>query len=459
MVTTSAVKLRIAFAAVCLGNFIILLDTNIVNLALPHIRAYFGGSLSGMLWVANGYTLALAALILNGGALADRFGPDRAYRWGAAGFAAASLACGVAPTLAALIVFRVIQGVFGALLFPSLLGLLPHLFTDPARRARAVSAWASTGGVALAVGPVLGGVLIDRFSWHAIFLVNVPFCLAVHLGIKLTVSKVPQLPARLDLPGQALAIVGLGSLCFVLIEGRSFGWGSPVIVSVSVASVLAIIGFIAVERRSPSPLLPLSLFRNRAFTAAVSNGLIFQFVYFGSLFVFPYYLATAEGGSALSAGLKLLPLTVATAVQPLVTGRLIVAYGLRTPMLIGAALAIPGFLVILLYAPGSAYWLLGVAMVLQGCWSGLTFPPTASMVVASTPEGLAGTGSGVLNASRQLGAVLGVAVLGTIMDAAGSPTAGLHVTMLVSVGGVLAIVFLLLMVPHAAHRSLAGADH
>jgi DHA2 family methylenomycin A resistance protein-like MFS transporter len=430
---------------VCLGNFIVLLDTNIVNVALPHIRGALGGSFAGLVWVANGYTLAVAALILSGGAVADRLGNDRAYRWGALGFAVTSLACGLAPNLAVLVGCRVLQGACGALLLPSLLGLIPHLFAEPVRRARAVSVWASTGAVALAAGPLLAGVLIDGLSWRAIFYVNIPICAGVYIVVRWTVSGVPRHPhTGLDLPGQALAVAGLAALCFVLVEGPSFGWGSPVIVVTCVAGMLAIFGFVLVELHSSRPLLPLGLFADRTFSVAVGNGLVFQFVYFGALFIFPLFLQTDGHDTALAAGLRFLPLTVCTALTPtLVTNRIVARYGLRRPVFVGAFFGIPGCLLVLLCDGESPYWVLGLGMGLQGLWSGLTLPPTASLVVAGTPPGLSGTGSGILNASRQFGGMLGVAVLGTLAGATGSVTTGLHLGMLISAAGIALIATLL----------------
>jgi DHA2 family methylenomycin A resistance protein-like MFS transporter len=438
---------RLAFFAVCLGNCIVMLDTTIVNLALPHIQDSLGGSLTGLVWVANGYTLAVAALILNGGALADRLGNDRAYRWGALGFALTSLACGLAPNLPLLIICRVLQGACGALLLPSLLGLIPHLFIEASQRARAVSIWATTGAVALAAGPLMAGVLIDGLHWRAIFYINIPICVGVYLIVRRTIADAPRRPsASLDLPGQILAICGLAALSFVLVEGPSFGWGSPISLTATAAGLLAIAAFVVMEQRSAAPLLPLGLFSNRVFTTAVVNGLLFQFVYFGALFIFPLYLQTAGGQerTALTAGLMVLPLAVCTALTPiLITNRIVDRFGLRRPVFVGAAFGIPGCLLVLLSDPSSPYWILGVAMGLQGLWSGLTLPPTVSLVVTNTPHGFAGTGSGVLNAARQLGGALGVAVLGTLAGTASSITAGLHLGMIVAACGIALITMLL----------------
>lgn len=448
----------LGFFAVCLGNFVIMLDTNIVNLALPHVRSSLGGSLGTLLWVVNGYTLTVAALILTGGAIGDRVGNDRAYRLGVVGFAVASLACGFAPSVALLILFRVLQGVFAAVLLPSLLGLIPHLYAEPAERARAVALWGSTGAVALAVGPLVAGALIDSLGWQAIFFINVPICTGVYYLVKKTIIGIPRgTGTRFDAPGQVLAVVAMGAPAFVLMEGPSFGWTSSSILVMGVLGAVAIPAFVLVEAYTEDPLVPLRLFADRGFTVATVNGLVFQFVYFGSLFLFALYLQTVHQTSAFAAGVQLLPITVATALTPpLLTSRLMVTRGLRAPVFVATLFGVPGCLLMLLCDGTSPYWPLGVAFVLQGMWSGLALPPTASLAVASPPAELSGTGSGVFNASRQLGGVLGVAVLGTAAGAAGSIVTGLHVGVLVAAAGVVVIALLVSFVPAPAPRGPAG---
>lgn len=435
----------LAFFAVCLGNFIVFIDTSIVNLALPHIRTSLHGSLAGLVWVANGYTLAMAALILNGGAVGDRLGNDRAYRLGALGFAVTSLGCGLAPNLPALIALRACQGVCGALLLPALLGLIPHLYPDKVERARAVTIWASTGAVALATGPLLAGVLIEGVGWRAIFYINVPFCVAAALIVRWTLKDVPRhrSSAGLDLTGQVLAVAGLAAFSFAIVEGPSFGWDSPAIVASVAVALVAAVSFVMVERRSASPLLPPRLFANRTFTAAVSAGVLFQFVFFGALFIFPLYLQEVLHATALETGLELLPLTCCTALSPtLITNRIVARHGFARSVLVGSVIGVPGCLIVLVTHASSPYWLLGIAMALLGTWSGLTLPPTVSLAVTNTPAELSGTGSGVLNAGRQIGAVLGVSVLGTLVGAS-SLSSGLRLGMLTFVAGMIGIALLI----------------
>ena len=435
----------LAFFAVCLGNFIVFIDTSIVNLALPHIRTSLHGSLAGLVWVTNGYTLAMAALILNGGAVGDRLGNDRAFRLGALGFAVTSLGCGLAPTLPALIALRACQGACGALMLPALLGLIPHLYPDKAKRASAVTIWASTGAVALATGPLLAGLLIDSVGWRAIFYINVPICVAAALIVRWTLTDVPRQrsSAGLDLAGQVLAVAGLAAFSFAIVEGPSFGWDSPAIVASIAVALAAGSAFVVVERRSASPLLPPRLFANRTFTAAVSGGVLFQLVFFGALFVFPLYLQEDLHATALGAGLELLPLTCCTALSPtLITNRIVARHGFARSVVVGSLAGVPGCLLVLFAHVSSPYWLLGIAMGLLGIWSGLTLPPTVSLAVTNTPPDLSGTGSGVLNAGRQIGAVLGVSLLGTLIGTS-SLASGLRSGMLIFIAGMIGIALLI----------------
>ena len=435
----------LAFFAVCLGNFIVFIDTSIVNLALPHIHTSLHGSLAGLVWVANGYTLAMAALILNGGAIGDRLGNDRAYWLGALGFAATSLGCGLAPSLPALIALRVCQGMCGALLLPALLGLIPHLYPDKVERARAITIWASTGAVALATGPLLAGVLIDGVGWRAIFYINVPICVAAALIVRWTLKGVTRhrSSAGLGLTGQVLAAAGLAAFSFAIVDGPSFGWDSPVIVASIAVALVAAVAFVMVERRSANPLLPPRLLANRTFTAAVTGGVLFQFVFFGALFIFPLYLQGVLHATALTAGLELLPLTCCTALSPtLITNRIVARHGFARSVLVGSLAGVPGCLLIAFAHASSPYWLLGIGMGLIGIWSGLTLPPTVSLAVTNTPPELSGTGSGVLNAGRQIGAVLGVSVLGTLIGAS-SLASGLRSGMLTFVAGMIGIAALI----------------
>jgi DHA2 family methylenomycin A resistance protein-like MFS transporter len=247
----------------------------------------------------------------------------------------------------------------------------------------------------------------------------------------------------LDLTGQALTVAGLAAFSFAIVEGPSFGWDSPVIVASIALALVAAVTFVLVERRSASPLLPPRLFANRTFAAAVSGGLLFQFVFFGALFIFPLYLEEVHHATALAAGLELLPLTCCTALSPtLITNRIVARHGFARSVLVGSVVGVPGCLLVLFAHTSSPYWLLGIGMGLQGIWSGLTLPPTVSLAVTNTPPDLSGTGSGVLNAGRQIGAVLGVSALGTVIGTS-SLASGLRFGMLIFVAGMIGIAVLI----------------
>lgn len=279
--------------AACLGFVVVILDVSVVNVASKALTAEFGDSLAGLEWVINGYTLTFAAFLLTAGALGDRFDPRRIFVAGFALFAVTSLACGAAPTLATLIAARVLQGVGAALIVPSSLSLVNTNFPDPAQRTRAVSLWAAAGGLALALGPVVGGLLVDTLGWRSIFYVNIPIAaVGILLTQRYAQAAPPRDPSRrrsLDLPGQLLAIAGLGALTTAIVEANARGWGDALVVTCIVVFAAALIGFLAVERRSADPMLPLHLFGRRAFSATSLIGVLLNFAFYGLIFVFSLF--------------------------------------------------------------------------------------------------------------------------------------------------------------------------
>ncbi|NYI05592.1 MFS transporter [Allostreptomyces psammosilenae] len=435
----------LALLALCLGNFLVLLDMTIVNLALPRIRDDLGGPLGAMEWVAGGYALAVAAFLLGGGSVSDRIGNDRAFRWGIVGFTALSVACSLAPGLGFLVVARVAQGVCTALLLPSLLGLIPHLFEDAGDRARAVSLWASSGAAAAAAGPLAGGILVDLIGWRSIFCVHLPLGAAAWLIVRRNVPAAPRrATARLDVPGQVLAVLGLTALYLALVGRPSLGWNGAAVGAATAVGIAALVAFVRVERRRAAPLLPPRLFADRVFSAAVATGLLWQFVIFGQLFALSLYLQTVQQRSALAAGLAFLPMTLVAALLPSPTmRRLVPRWGFGRTLVAGGVCGLAACAVLLLCGAGSPYWPLGVALLLLGVFGGLTLPVVAALVVAHTPPGLSGTGSGVLNTARQLGGVLGVSVLGSVAgDIGGSLVGGLHVGAAISAVALTGVVLL-----------------
>ncbi|WP_405723166.1 MFS transporter [Streptomyces sp. NBC_01537] len=409
-----------------LGYFMVLLDTSVVNVALPAIRDDIGGGLSGLQWVVNGYTLTFAALLLTMGALSDRFGARRVFLSGTWAFLIASGLTAAAPNLGVLIGMRGVLGIAGAALLPASMAVIATAYTDPAQRARALGSWAAITGVALAAGPVVGGVLTDTFGWRSIFIINVPVALLSALLTRALAPQVPRNPERgIDLPGQLFAVLALTGLTFGVIQSEPEGWTSaPVLVALTVGAVAAVL-FISVERREPGlrgPMLPLVLFRKPAFSVGLVNGLLVNFGLSGVLFIMTLHFQQGLGYSALAAGLAFLPLTLPTAFNPVYTGRLVARSGPRVPSVLGFSLMTLGAVVQLLFVgndgTGSKV-LTGVGLLVFGFGVSFAIPSLVTTMVSSVPKEQAGIASGALNSARQTGAVAGVAILGSVLHASG----------------------------------------
>jgi DHA2 family methylenomycin A resistance protein-like MFS transporter len=422
-----------------LGYFMVLLDTSVVNVALPAIRSDFGGGLTGLQWVVNGYTLTFAALLLTMGAFADRFGGRKTFLVGTWAFLIASGVTAASPNLGFLIGMRGVLGVAGAALLPASMAVIATTFTDPAQRARALGSWAAITGLALAAGPVVGGVLTDVFGWRSIFIINVPVALA---SVLITRALAPETARsahrRIDLPGQISAVLALGGITFGVIESEQRGWTSvPVLVALAVG-VVSVMAFIAVEHRPAGPhgpMLPPQLFRNRIFSVGLINGLLVNFGLSGVLFVMSLYFQQARGLSALMAGLAFLPLTLPTAFNPVYTGRLVARSGPRVPSVLGFFLMTAGAVVQLFFVGGTGAphaVLIGFGLLVFGFGVSFAIPSLVVSVVSSTPKEQAGVGSGALNSARQTGAVIGVAVLGSVLHSAGSAAHGSRTALIVA---------------------------
>ena len=370
---------RTLFAA-SLGFFVVILDTTIVNVALPAIGDDLGGDLGDLQWVVDGYVIAFAALLLSSGALGDRIGVARGYSAGMVLFTAASVACGAAPSLPVLLAARVVQGAGAALLLPNSLALVRLAYDDPGARAKAIASWAAIGGVALAAGPVLGGILTDAVDWRAIFFVNVPVGI---IAVALT-SRAPRSPRErtpLDLPGQAAAIVAVGSLTFAVIEAGERGVGNTATLIAAGLFVIATAAFIAIERRSRHPAVPFDLFRSPLVATAIVGGLLFNFAFYGQVFVLSLYFQDVLGHSALVAGLMFLPLTALIAGTNVVAGRLTSREGPRRPLIAGEMVLIAGLLGMLAFGadtPTAVILVLLIPMGIGGASRSRRSPPRCS---------------------------------------------------------------------------------
>lgn len=421
--------------AICFGWFMVIVDATIVNIALPKLGKEFGASVSGLQWVVDGYTVVFAGLLLSAGWLGDRLGGKRVFQSGLAVFIAASAACGFAPGLGLLIAARVVQGLGAALLVPSSLALLQAGYSDRAGRARAIGIWGMVGGVASGSGPLLGGILAQALGWRWIFFVNLPVGMVgmllaarwVHAGRR------GQTAERLDVTGQVTGMVALLSITVAMVEAGRSGWSGPVAVAGFTVFVAAAAGFLLVESRVAAPMVPLSLFRNRELSAATAVGCLMNLGFYGQLFVLTLYFQQVRGDSALLTGLALLPQTGVIALGSWLGGRVTSHSGPRTPVIAGMAIGAAGFFALTIITRSVPYWALVAPMAATGFGISFTMPAATAAVVEGAPTQRTGVASGTLNASRQVGGAIGIALLGAFV--AGGPsgsTSGMRVAMIVA---------------------------
>lgn len=425
-------------AVTCIGFFMVLLDASIVTVALPTIQSELHAQLADLQWVVDAYTLPFAVLLLTAGALGDRFGRKRVFLVGLIVFTIGSGICGFASTLGWLIAGRIVQGIGGAALSPGSLSVLAAAFTNPRERTQAIGIWSGVSGIALAAGPLLGGVLIQVSGWQAIFFVNLPIgVLALALGLRVLVESRNPAAHQLDLLGQALVVAGLTALTYALIEGQSKGWGSPLILALFGAAVLLLITFLIVEARTTEPLLPLGLFKSIVFSTANVAALIVGFALLGTVFFIAQYFQEVQGYTALQSGERTLPNTIGIFIMAPLAGRITARFGPRLPIALGAILSSAALLLLTRLTPTTSYgdiwWNLG----LLGIGFGLMLSPITAAVLAATSPARAGLASSMVNTSRQIGSVLGIAVLGAIVENQearnlASSLTNLHVPALVS---------------------------
>lgn len=418
MLTAVPLQRRV-LAATSLSYVLVLLDTSIVNVALERIAASLHTGIAGLQWIVTAYTLSFASLLLSGGALADRFGARRLYLAGLMLFTLASLLCGVSGDWATLVAARGLQGIGAALLVPGSLALINQAFiNDPAGRVAAIGLWAGCGGIAMATGPLVGGVLIEGFGWRSIFLANLPLgMIAIGLSARLPTAEHASQPRALDLSGQGCAILALATLIGGLIEGPVRGWLSPPILMTGLLSLAAWMTFLRIEVHQRQPMLPLSLFGNRVFRACVAVSLVSALLVYGLVFLLSLYFQRVLGYSPLRTGLAFLPLTALTSLGSLLASRLVKAWG--STRLIGTALLLylAGFSPLLFYGPATSYIWIALPMPVIGLAAGLITPAATAALMGTVNKDQAGIAAGTLNAARQVGAALGVALFGGLLAA------------------------------------------
>jgi EmrB/QacA subfamily drug resistance transporter len=417
-------SVRWTFVVTSVAAFMVALDNLVVTMALPSIREHLHASLAQLEWTVNAYTLTFAVLLLPAAALGDRLGRRRVFIAGMAVFTVASAAAALAPNAGALVAARALQGVGGAAVLPLSLTLLTSAVA-PARRGAALGVWGATSGLAVALGPLLGGAVTQGASWQFIFWLNVPIGLVtIPLAVR-SLSESYGPAKRMDLVGLALVSVGLFAVVFGLVRGNSHGWATPAELVSLIGGAVLVTAFLAWERRVADPILPLYLFRSRAFSAVNGAALLMSVGMFGSIFLLAQFLQTVQGYDPLSAGLRTLPWTAMPVLVAPLAGPLSDRIGGKPLLVTGLVLQAAGiFWLGAELATGSSYASMLIPFVLSGIGMGLFFVPVASVVMGSVPPQLQGVASGANNGIRELGGVLGIAVLGAVFSARGGFSSG-----------------------------------
>jgi EmrB/QacA subfamily drug resistance transporter len=402
--------------AVSFGLFMIMLDNTVVNVALPSIRADLGISVAELEWVVNAYALTFGVLLLTGGKLADLLGRRRIFIAGLVIFTGASLWCGLADGAASLIAARTVQGAGAALMNPATLSIITATF--PARlRGTAIGIWAGVSALALAIGPLVGGVLTERISWSWIFFVNVPVGVVAVLAARAFIdeSKDTSREQRLDLPGLATSAVGLFALTYALIETNTHAWGSPRVLSLLVLAAVSLAAFVVLEQRQRIPMLDLSLFRNPTFSGANTVMGLVGLAMFGIFFFNSLFLQNVLGYSAIKTGATFLPMTVLIILVAPVAGRFTDRIGPRWLMAAGLTLLTGSLLLFGTLDEQSSFWNILPGLLVGGFGMAITMAPTTAAAMSSVPVDKAGVGSAVINSMRQVGGSLGIAIMGTLV--------------------------------------------
>jgi EmrB/QacA subfamily drug resistance transporter len=404
----------LVLAICCLSLFIVGLDATIVNVALPSIQRDLNAPVSGLQWTVDAYTLVVASFLMLSGSTADRVGRRRVFQIGLGLFTLGSLLCSLAPGLGWLVAFRMLQALGGSMLNPVAMSIITNTFTDPAERARAIGIWGAVWGVAMALGPIAGGVLVTSVGWRGIFWVNIPVGVA---AIILTALFVPESRAsrarRLDPVGQLLVVLTLASLTYGIIEAPTSGWTAPEILTAFGVFAAALICLLSYEPRQREPLIELRFFRSAPFSGATVIAICAFAALGGFLFLNTLYLQDVRGYSPLHAGLYMLPLAATTVLLAPLSGRIVASRGPRLPIVLGGITTVAGGLMLTrVTADTSASWLI-LSYLVFGIGAGLVNPPITNTAVSGMPVSQAGVAAGIASTSRQVGTALGVAIAGS----------------------------------------------
>ena len=404
-------------AAVAFGLFMIMLDNTVVNVALPSIQEDLGADLSELQWIVTGYALSFAALMLIGGKLADAYGRRLIFVVGIVVFTGASLWCGLADSGNMLITARVVQGAGAALMNPATLSIIAATF-PPKQRGTAIGIWAGISALALAIGPLVGGLLTEHLSWHWIFFVNVPVgVIAIAASLLLITETKDETHESLDLPGLATSALGLFALTYGLIEANTYGWTSARIVGSFAVAVISLVAFLQIERRRRAPMLDLTLFRSGTYAGANIAMLLIALAMFGVFFFVSLYMQNVLGYSAVQAGAAFLPITLIIILVAPIAGKASDKFGSRWLMTIGMVLLSVQLLYLSQLGPDADFWNLLPGFVVGGLGMSMSMTPTAAAATRAVPVNKSGVGSAVLNAARQVGGSVGIALMGAIVAA------------------------------------------
>lgn len=415
-----------------IASFAVFLDTTIVNLALPTLAHEFNANRSAIEWVIDAYTMAFGAVMLSAGVMSDGYGARRVFIPGATIFAITSIGCAMSPNIVMLNVFRLFQGVGGALLLPSSLSLATEHRNEPHSRRVAVALWSAAGGIGMAAGPLVGGIVVTELGWRWLFWINLLVSsVAIVLALPLKRSS-HQKRIRMDIAGQMTITIAIGSLVFLLIEGPQIGWRAPLVIVMIVLFGVAIISFVMSQRSTSLPLIPPRLARKPEFIGSALLGALFNFAFYGVLFALSLLFQGVKGESALSAGVHFLPLTGLIFVGNLIAPRM--SRHLRTNIVLymGQTLFAGGLLALVFTAQLPQLWPLALSLLAMGFGAGMLVPTMTVRMLESLPKDLSGAASGAFNTSRQVGGAIGVALSGTFLGSSTHLVRGFTVYLIAS---------------------------
>ncbi len=400
----------------CMSLLIIVMDNTILNVAIPSLIVDLGATNSQIQWIVDSYVLVFAGLLLTTGSLSDRYGRKGALQLGIVLFGIGSAAAAMSTSAEGLIATRAFMGIGGALIMPATLSILTNVFRDPRERARAIAVWAGFSGLAVALGPITGGLLLEHFSWQSVFWVNIPIGVtALILGAFLIPTSRDPEQGKIDPLGAVLSFFGLASLLFGIIEGPSKGWSDPVVIGAFVVAAVLLTVFLLWERRTSHPMLDLTVFRSARFSAGSGTITLLFFAMFGSLLLMTQYWQLVHGYSPLQAGIRLLPYAVTMMIVAPLSARFVERQGTKRVVTVGLMLVATGLVLLSTIASDSPYPLVISYFVLMAAGMGMTMAPATESVMGSLPRAKAGVGSAINDTTRQVGGALGVAVIGSVV--------------------------------------------